>query len=38
MLIPHIRPEQFKNEPDQVARLLNLMVDELNRLSLQNKK
>lgn len=36
MLIPRIRPNQFKDEPDQVCRILNLLIDSVN--ALQNKK
>ena len=32
MLIPRIRPEQIKNEPDQVAKILNQVIDAVNSL------
>ena len=36
MLIPRIMPGQIKNEPDEVARTLNMLIDAVN--ALQNKK
>lgn len=36
MLIPRIRPEQIKQQPDQVAAILNQVVDAVN--DLQRKK
>lgn len=33
MKMPHIYSDQFKNQPDQVARLFNNIIDEINNLS-----
>ena len=36
MLIPRIRPGQIKNEPDQVCRIINMLVDAVNDLQRKN--
>lgn len=36
MLIPRIRPDQIKQQPDQVAAILNRVIDAVN--ALQSKK
>lgn len=36
MLIPRIMPGQIKNEPDQVTKTLNALIDAVN--ALQNSK
>lgn len=35
MLIPRIRPEQIKQQPEQVATIINMLIDKINHL--QNK-
>ena len=35
MLIPRIMPDQIKNEPDQVCKTLNALIDIVNDLQRQ---
>lgn len=37
MLIPRIRPEQFKQQPSQVAAILNQVIDAVNDLQRSKK-
>jgi len=32
MLIPRIRPDQIKQQPEQVATIINQLIDAVNRL------
>lgn len=32
-LIPRIKPEMIKNQPDQTAAVINRLIDEVNKLS-----
>lgn len=35
MLIPHVTPTQLSTQPDQTARVINMMIDQLNELTRQ---